>query len=117
MEGWELILTIIFAIGVIAFIVYMIRIYGDMRAKEEREYQRNKQKEAEQREQVKQGRLKTMGRCGTCKYADCARDCHTCVNRITDFGFSICRCVKNNFDKNENCPYYKEKENKNVDIQ
>ena len=110
MNGWELILGVAAAIGVIAFIVYMIRIYGDMRAEEEREYQKNKQKEAEQREQVKQGRLETMGRCGTCKYADCVRDCHKCINKITDVGFTLCRCVKYEFDQNENCPYYEKKE-------
>lgn len=117
MNGWEYLLLVAVAIAVIIIIIYLVRMYGDIREKEAIEFEQIKKKEAEQREQVKQRRLETMGRCQSCKYAECKRDCHSCENKITDVGFTLCRCVKYNFDQNENCPYYKEKENKNVDIQ
>lgn len=117
MTTFEYLLLVAVVIAIIIIVIYFIRMYGDIREKEAIEFEQIKRKEAEQREQVKYRRLKTMGRCGTCKYADCARDCHKCINKLTDVGFTLCRCVKYNFDQNEDCPYYEEKENKNVDIQ
>ena len=110
MNGWEYLLFVVVTIVIIRIVVYFVRIYGDIREREAIEFEQIKRKEAEQRGQVKQGRLKTMGRCPSCKYSDCVKDCYKCANKITNVGFPLCRCVKYNFDQNKDCPYYEPKE-------